>query len=177
MIAFNASINSDEAESSLNLLQAQLSDLSPAMELIAEDIREMEAEQFASSGAGGGTPWAALAPSTVKRKHGAGGILVASGALRDSLTEPDSPDHVEAIDNLSLEIGTSLPYAMFQQAGAGWGFGEAVPPPAPRRSHGVPMRPLLVMTADRQDRWVGFVARQLESQSPLLSGAELGKQF
>ncbi|HET9179013.1 MAG TPA: phage virion morphogenesis protein [Terriglobia bacterium] len=72
MIAFSGFANSEAAENSLDLLQAQLSDLSPAMELIAEDIREMEAEQFASSGATGDTPWAALAPSTEKRRHGAG---------------------------------------------------------------------------------------------------------
>ena len=177
MIAFNGSINSEPAESGLDLLQAQLSDLSPAMELIAEDMREMEAEQFASAGASGGAPWAALAPSTVKRKRGRGGILVSSGALLDSLTDPGSPEHVEGIDQLSLEFGSSLPYAGFQQTGAGWGFGEGSLPPAPRRGHGVPMRPLLVLTADRQDRWVGFVARQIESQSPLLSVTELGAQF
>jgi phage gpG-like protein len=161
MIALNGSINSEAAENSLNVLQAQLSDLSPAMELIAADIREMEAGQFASAGASGGTLWAALAPSTVKRKRGGGGILVESGALLDSLTDSESPDHVEAIEKLSLEIGTDLTYARFQQTGAGWGFGEALPPPAPRRGHGVPMRPLLVLTADRQDRWVGFVAQQI----------------
>jgi phage gpG-like protein len=172
MIALNGSINSAAAENSLNVLQAQLSDLSPAMELIAEDLREMEAAQFSSAGASGGTPWAAPAPSTVKRKRGRGGILVDSGALLDSLTDLGSPEHVEAIDQLSLEFGTSLPYAGFQQTGAGWGFGEGSLPPAPRRGHGVPMRPLLVLTADRQDRWVGFVARQI--QSPFLSGKELG---
>jgi phage gpG-like protein len=162
MIAFNGSINSQAAEDSLNVLQAQMSDLSPAMELIAADIREMEAEQFASAGAAGGTPWAALAPSTLKRKRGGGGILVDSGALLGSLTDPASRDHVEAIDSLSLEIGTDLPYARFQQTGAGWGFGEGSLPPAPRRGHGVPMRPLLVLTSDREDQWIGFVMQQIK---------------
>ncbi len=175
MIAISGSINSTAVDDSLNVLQAQLSDLSPAMGLIAEDMREMEAAQFSSAGAGGGTPWAALAPSTVKRKRGRGGILVDSGALLDSLTDPGSPEHVEAIDQLSLEFGTSLPYAGFQQTGAGWGFGEGTLPPAPRRGHGVPMRPLLVLTADREDKWVGFVARQI--QSPFLSGKELGARY
>jgi phage gpG-like protein len=176
MIAINGSINSKAVENSLDLLLAQLSDLSPAMGLIAEDIREMEAGQFSSAGGSGGTPWAPLAPSTVKRKRGRGGILVSSGALLDSLTDPESPDHVEAIGKLSLEFGTSLPYAGFQQTGAGWGFGQTSLPPAPRHGHGVPMRPLLVLTADRRDRWVGFVARQIQSQSPLLSVTELGAQ-
>ena len=161
MIAFNGSINSEAAENGLNVLQAQLSDLSPAMGRMAEDLREMEAEQFASAGASGGTPWAALASSTVKRKRGGGGILVSSGALLASLTDAASPDHVENIGKLSLEFGSSLPYAGSQQTGAGWGFGQTSLPPAPRHGHGVPMRPLLVLTADRQDRWVGFVAQQV----------------
>lgn len=164
---FNGFINSDAAENSLNLLQAQLADLSPSMRMIAEDLCEMEAEQFASSGAGGGTPWAALAPSTLKRKHGAGGMLVASGALLASLTDPQSPDHVEVIDQSSLEFGSGLPYAGFQQTGAGWGWGEASLPPAPRRGHGVPMRPLLVLTADRVNNWVGFVMQQVEGNYEL----------
>jgi phage gpG-like protein len=167
MIALNGSINSEAAENSLNVLQAQLSDLSPSMGLIAADIREMEAEQFASAGASGGTPWAALASSTVKRKRGGGGILVESGALLNSLTDPESPDHVEAIDKLSLEIGTDLPYARFQQTGAGWGFGEGTLPPAPRHGHGVPMRPLLVLTADHENKWIGFVMQQITASYEL----------
>ena len=172
MIQPGGSINSQTLENSLKLLQAQLGDLSPSMGLIAEDFRQMVADQFASAGADGGTHWAALAPSTLKRKRGGGGILQASGALLASLTDQESPDHVEAIGNLSLAIGTDLPYSTFQQTGAGWGFGEASLPPAPRHGHGVPMRPLLVLTADRQDRWVGFVARQI--QTPSLSVNEWG---
>lgn len=176
MIALNGSINSQGAENSLSLLEAQLSDLSPALGQIAGDMRQMASDQFASAGAVGGTPWAPLAPSTLKRKGG-GGILVASGALLDSLTDAESPDHVEAIDNLSLDFGTDLGYAGFQQTGAGWGFGEASPPPAPRHGHGVPMRPLLALTADSQDRWIGFIRQQLAA--PSLGANELrgGSQF
>jgi len=177
MIAFQGSINSQPVEDSLNALQARLSDLSPAMAMIAEDARQMAADQFASAGAAGGTPWAPLAPSTLKRKHRAGGILQDTGALFDSLTDPESVDHVEAIDSRSLAIGTNLPYAMFQQSGAGWGFGVSLPPPGPHRGHGVPMRPLLVLAADRQDKWVGFVIEQLQSRQPVFAGATLGVEL
>ena len=177
MIAFDGSINSQAVEDRLQVLQVNVSDLSPSMGMIAEDIREMEAEQFASEGAASGTPWAALAPSTLKRKGGGGRILQATGTLLDSLTDPESTHHVEAMDKLSLAIGTDLPYARFQQTGAGWGLGETSLPPAPRRGHGVPMRPVLVLTSDRQDRWVGFVAQQIQSRSPFLSVTELGAQF
>ena len=173
MIRLDGSINSQAIENGLSVLQAQLGDFSPSMALMAEDFRQMVAEQFASAGAAGGTPWAALAPSTVKRKRGGGGILQNTGALLDSLTDPEAPDHVEAIDNLSLAVGTDLPYATFQQTGAGWGFGQSSLPPAPRHGHGVPMRPLLVLTADRQGRWVGFVAQQIQSQSSFLSVSQV----
>ena len=172
MIALDGSINSEAVDGRLDVLQGQLGDLSPSMAMIAEDYRQTVAAQFASDGAAAGTPWAALAPSTLKRKRGGNGILQATGALLGSLTDPGSPDHVETIDNLSLTFGTDLPYAEFQQTGAGWGFGETTLPPDPRHGPGVPMRPLLVLTADSQDRWVGFVARQI--QTPSLSVNEWG---
>jgi len=171
MIWLGGSINSAAIENSLSVLQAQLGDFSPSMALMAEDFRQMVAEQFASGGVAGGTPWAALAPSTLKRKRGGGGILQNTGALLDSLIDPEAPEHVEAIDNLSLAVGTELPYATFHQTGAGWGFGQPSPPPGPRHGHGVPMRPLLVLTADRQDKWVGFVARQIKT--PILSASQV----
>jgi len=177
MIAINGSINSEAVEGRLDVLEGQLSDLSPSMAMIAEDYRQRVADQFASAGAAEGTPWAPLAPSTLKRKRGAGGILVNTGALQDSLTDPESPDHVEAIDNLSLTFGSDLPYAGFQQTGAGWGFGETTPPPAPRHGSGVPMRPLLVLTDDGITQWVGFVAQQIQSQEPLLGALQLGQQI
>jgi phage gpG-like protein len=174
MIQFDGSINSQTLENGLGRLQARLGDFSPSMGMIAEDFRQMAAEQFASAGAAGGTPWAPLAASTLRRKRGGGGILEGSGALELSLTDPGSPDHQEAIDNLSLAIGTDLPYAMFHQTGAGWGLGQATPPPPPRRGHGVPMRPLLVLTPDRQERWVGFVFSEIQAEMRTLGAAELG---
>lgn len=174
MIAMSGSVNSEAVDSRLDVLEGQLGDLSPSMAMIAEDYRQRVSEQFASAGASGGTPWAPLEPSTLKRKHGAGGILVSTGALQDSLTDPESPDHVESIDNLSLTFGSDLPYAGFQQAGAGWGFGETAPPPAPHHGPGVPMRPLLLLTDDGITQWVGFVAQQIQSPKPLLGAAQLG---
>ena len=174
MIRFEGITKSDAVESGLNVLQAQLSDLSPAMAMIAEDARQMAADQFASAGAAAGTPWAPLAPSTLKHKRGGGGILQDTGALFDSLTDPESANHVEAIDSHSLAIGTDLPYAMYQQSGAGWGFGVTLPPPGPHCGHGVPMRPLLVLAADREDRWVGFVLQQLQSHLNFPDGTALG---
>jgi phage gpG-like protein len=174
MIQFDGSINSQTLENGLDRLQAGLGDFSPSMGMIAEDFRQMVAEQFASAGEAGGTPWAALAASTVRRKRGGGGILEGSGALELSLTEPGSPGHQEAIDALSLAIGTDLPYAMFHQAGAGWGLGQATPPPPPRHGHGVPMRPILVLTSDRVQGWAGFIMEQIQAAGRALGATQLG---
>jgi len=177
MLQLDGSTNSQDVQNGLASFEASLGDYSGALASIAEDFRQMVAEQFATQGESGGTPWADLAPSTQRRKKGGGSILQNTGALLQSLTDAGSPDHVQAGDNLSLTMGTDLPYAVFQQKGAGWGLGETSLPPAPRHGPGVPMRPLLVLTADAQDRWVGFVAQQIQSQSSLLSVGELGSQF
>ena len=175
MMQFGGSTNSQDIQNGLASFEASLGDFSGALAAIADDFRQMVAEQFATQGESGGTPWADLAPSTLRRKKGGGGsILNNTGALFSSLVDPDAPGHLESADNLSLEIGTDLPYAMFHQLGAGWGTGHASLPPAPRHGHGVPMRTVLVLTSDYQERWVGFVAQQIQSEARTLGLAELG---
>jgi phage gpG-like protein len=174
MMQFDGSINSQGVEKGLENFAALLGDFSGPLASIADDFRQMVAEQFATRGESGGTPWADLAPSTRRRKKSGAGILSNTGALFNSLVDPDAPGHVEAGDNLSLEIGTDLPYAMFHQTGAGWGIGQTSLPPAPRHSHGVPMRPILLLTADHQERWVGFVLQQIQAKASALGVAELG---
>jgi phage gpG-like protein len=174
MMRLEGSTNSQNVEKALEAFQASLGDFSGALASIAEDFRRMVAEQFATQGESGGTPWAGLAPSTRRRKKRGGSILNDTGALLQSLVDPDEPGHVEAADNLSLEIGTDLPYAMFHQTGAGWGTGLSSLPPAPRHGRGVPMRPILVLTSDYQDRWVGFVLQEIESEARALGLTQLG---
>ena len=174
MMELGGSINSQGVEAGIENFEALLGDFSGAFSGIARDFSQRVAEQFATRGESGGTPWADLAPSTLKRKKGGGSILQNTGVLLQSLTDAGSPDHVQAGDNLSLSIGTDLPYAVFQQQGAGWGLGETSLPPAPRHGPGVPMRPLLVLTADAQYRWVGFVAQQIQMNARPLGMAQLG---
>jgi phage gpG-like protein len=174
MMRLDGSTNSQDVQKELEDFQASLGDFSGALTSIAEDFGQMVAEQFATQGESGGTGWADLAPSTRRRKRGGGGILYDTGVLLRSLVDPEAPGHVETGGKLSLTIGTDLPYAMFHQTGAGWGLGQASLPPTPRHGHGVPMRPILVLTADHQKRWVGFVLRQIQSEARTLGLAELG---
>ena len=91
MMRLEGSTNSQNVEKALEDFQASLGDFSGALASIAEDFRRMVAEQFATQGESGGTPWAGLAPSTRRRKKSGGSILNDTGALLQSLVDPDAP--------------------------------------------------------------------------------------
>lgn len=190
MIQFQASINSQPVERGLQAFEQSLADHTPALAAIAGDIREMIEEQFATEGRAGGTPWAPLAPSTRRRRRSASSILDSTGALSDSLRTFGAPGHVEEMTGASLALGTNLGYALFHQTGAGIGFGQTSVPPQPaqrgkksgglgRRSLGtgrgraLPMRPLMVMTQARSERWVEFVHSAIQEKTLLLGEQEL----
>jgi len=154
-------INSDSVDEALDSIQSSLADASPALKLIADDFREMIAEQFATEGAASGTPWSPLAPSTLRSSRLGGGILDSTGALLASLTDPDSADHIEEMDGQSLTIGSSLPYALFHQTGAGRGFGQTAIPSGRGLGRGLPMRPIILLTGERTLSWVDMLRESL----------------
>lgn len=171
---FTYNVNSESVEQGLESFQNSLADNSPALKLIADDFREMVSEQFASEGAAGGTPWAELARSTLRSRRGSSGILNSTGALLASLTDSDSEGHVEETDGQSLSIGSSVPYALFHQTGAGRGFGLASILSGRGLGRGLPTRPIIVLTEERSAGWVGMVGQGLREKALVLSGKELG---
>jgi len=96
-------------------------DLSPVFEMISEDFRKTEAEQFEKEGSHeGNQKWADLSPkyAIVKAfKWGAVPILTASGKMRDSLTVKGAEGHVNDITAQVMTIGTDIGYAIFHQMG------------------------------------------------------------
>jgi len=114
MVPLTFAFNSQPADLALTAFQASLTGFEPALQEIAGDFREMVSEQFATQGLAGGTPWAPLAPATLRRKRGDAGILYNTGALFLSLTDPDGSGHVEESGGTSLDLGTQVPYAAFQ---------------------------------------------------------------
>ncbi len=153
------SINSDAVDRSLDSLQASLEDESCALRTIGDDLREMIAQQFATEGAAGGTPWAPLAPSTLRKKRDSrSGILDVTGALLASLVDAGAAGHVEESDGQQLIFGTALPYALFHQTGT-------------RR---LPARPIIALTGDSTDRWLEFFRASIEGKTVLLGARELG---
>jgi len=158
MIEFTYVLNPEPVEKAVAGFQESLADQQPALAAIADDFREMIAEQFASQGGAEGTPWAPLAPSTLRRRRASPSILYATGALRRSLTEPGAADHVAELEDESLTLGTRLPYAFYHQAGT-------------RR---LPARPIIVLSEARAQRWTEIVRSAFEEKVTLLGSKDLG---
>jgi phage gpG-like protein len=164
LITFTYTINSQPVEKALGNFQASLADQSPALREIADDFREMIARQFASEGRAGGTPWAprkavrgVREPPSRQRANHESPLLVRSGALLRSLTEPGAAGHVEELEGQSLAIGTSVPYASFHQTGTRY----------------MPARPIIVLSGARSERWVEFVRGGIEEKTLVLGETEL----
>jgi len=165
MIQFTYSANSESVSRALAALQAALGENAPALREIAEDFREMVAQQFASEGRAEQTPWpprklagGAARARSARPRPADGPLLVRSGALRASLIGPSAPEHLEEADQRTLTLGSRLPYAMFHQTGT-------------RR---LPARPLLVLSDERARRWTGIVRGALEEKTRALGARELG---
>jgi phage gpG-like protein len=190
---FIYSLNSQPVDKALENFELSLSDQSPALRNIADDLREMIAAQFATEGRAGGTPWAPLADTTLRKSRGSrSGILNLNGALRGSLVERAAPGHVEELDAQSLLFGSRLPYALFHQTGTGIAFGRSQPPsqskvrkgrnntkgagrglPVRQTGRALPMRPMIVMADARVKKWLDIVGAQIEAKSQLLGTKEL----
>jgi phage gpG-like protein len=189
MINLSVSTNFDQIERTLATYQASLADNSEALATVADDLRAMIAEQFATEGASGGAPWVPLAPSTLRKaRRTRAGILDSTGALLGSLIDPGAPGHVEVMSGQELLFGSALPYAIFHQTGTGIGFGQTgaegpQPSPAgarkgrkfagPGRGRALPMRPLLIVTEARAETWVEMVRRGIAAKTLLLGAKEL----
>ena len=178
MIKFTYDLNAAAVEKALQAFPAALADATPALRRIADDFREMLTQQFASQGRAEGTPWAALAPSTARRRGPGATILYSTGALLRSLRDPGAPDHVEELAYQSLTLGSRLGYALYHQTGAGRGFGltqlSAPAPSGTGRGRALPRRPIIVLSGARTERWVEMVRQQIEEKMLLLGGKELG---
>jgi phage gpG-like protein len=158
MIAFTYADNSEAVDKTLENFQAALADEAPALQAIADDFREMIAQQFSSEGRAEGTPWPPLAPATLRRKRAGAPILFRTGALLESLRGPSGANHVEEIDASSLTLGSRLPYAMFHQLG----------------TQRMPARPIIVLSGERSERWLEIVQSAIEEKATLLGKDQLG---
>ena len=110
-------INTAGAMTVLQQVRHALDDLSLVFAgPINKSVDTVFKRQFDSQGAFGGTPWRPLHPVTVQLRkragHGRGGILRDTNRMWASLTKFGlGPDAIKVITPMSLERGTTVPYA------------------------------------------------------------------
>lgn len=162
-------VNDRELLGGIRAMIARGSDPRAAFEVIADDFLRMEAEQFASQGARGGTPWRPLSPEWAAHRAG-GGILVGrSGRLERSLTRGRARSSVRRITvrpgrTSGVDMGSTQPLAHLHQGGTRDRYVRTYrgkPLATPRYAGRLPARPVVAVTARDEQRWRGILADQL----------------
>lgn len=111
----------------------------PLLTDLADDYHDLSRAKFASEGK---PRWKPLSPSTVAARGGAHPILVDSGDLRDSLTQPGAKGSIRQITSDEMTVGTDLFYARFLHAG----------------TKRMPRRRLTTLTKAVKLRWSGSIS-------------------
>lgn len=120
MIRFSGEVLGErQFDRALTRIERGTSDLKPLFELLGEDFRDTERQQFAHEGYG----WAPLSPAYAIRKRRLWGdkpILQASGALRSAMTERMTPGNITDIRETEAFYGVNLGqlYPRLHQTGA-----------------------------------------------------------
>jgi len=96
--------------------------MKPALELVAEGMMESIDLNFQAQGRRGGGSWKKLSQYTVDRKVREGElplILIATSALRDSMTMRRDPNMDLKVTRSEVRLGSRLDYANVQDKGGG----------------------------------------------------------
>lgn len=91
-------------------------DFTAPIDVIAEDLCDTHSDYFGNQADPNGSPWAPLAPVTVKNK-GHSIILIETTEMFKSVTNRKHSGHVETITPDSLSWGTDDPKAVFHKEG------------------------------------------------------------
>lgn len=124
---------------------AAANEMLPVMARIAQNMYEIEAILFRSGGRRGGGSWKRLKPDTIRRKGGDTRILIRTGEMRDSLSEPGHSQNILSLTNNSVLFGTENIFATYHTFGAG----------------GLPRRPVMKFAPYDHVRWNRWIAEFL----------------
>jgi len=131
--------------------QQRVANMQPALNQVADDMMWVIGVNFSSQGRRGGGSWKHLDPHTVAQKAREGtlqrGILVASGALHDSLTQRGDKDQELEVTPYMIRLGSALPYAAVHQTG--------------NEKLGIPQRDYLKFSSRDQERWVQICEKSI----------------
>lgn len=113
-------IDSGQLETLAERLEQKSTNIKDLHEQVAQVVRADIKEQFDTEGRGA---WAKLVKGTIATKQRLGvlgrGVLVRTGALRDSFTKEGAPGSINEVRDGELRLGSSLPYALKHQLGMG----------------------------------------------------------
>lgn len=125
MIRFSIEIEGEKQfDRAFNRVENHIEDLTPVWREVQREFFDIEQEQFSSQGAKGAHgKWAELSPAYEEiklSKYGSialiGGILYATGEMRESLTR-NAKHTVAHFNKQEAAFGTDLPYPVFHQKG------------------------------------------------------------
>jgi phage gpG-like protein len=102
--------NAAELAAGLNAAAERIGNPRPALESLRRQLAAQESEVWATEGRAIGVSWP---PSADPDRKVDSRLLVATGALRDSLTDVDSG----VVEGDELQYGTDVPYGRFHQYG------------------------------------------------------------
>lgn len=151
MLRFVAEVDGVETlNRAFNRIEEYISDLRSVWPAVAEEFYAIQFEQFDSEGSRGQSgKWSPLSKAYAKYKAKAfpgQPILQATGALFDSITDPEALDAIFVPEKDQLTIGTKVPYATAHQRGS-------------RR--GLPARPIISMNESSKRRIQKAIQREL----------------
>lgn len=100
-----------DAVRDLRAVAARLSDMTPILRVVAQDVQTYVDDRFAAANTPAGQPWRALSPATesINPRRVGGSPLLDTGRLRASITTQVGPR--------SLSFGTNAVYAAAQNFG------------------------------------------------------------
>lgn len=144
LLALDIKVTGDRRTiTAVNAWMRELEDWTPVWALIEADFYRMEQEQWASEGSRGGDKWPPLSPAYAAwkaRRYPGQPLMVATGALRDSMTKQGATGQVRVIDKFRMELGTEIEYGVYHQYGGG----------------DLPQRKIMAVTDKDVERWRGF---------------------
>jgi hypothetical protein len=111
-----------ECENMLLAGMNAVGNMKPALETVADDMMAIIDINFGSQGHRGGGSWKHLNPETILRKARIGElplILIATSALRDSMTIRGDPNMDLRITRDEVRLSSRLVYANVQDKGGG----------------------------------------------------------
>jgi phage gpG-like protein len=158
MVDLVVTVDDSGVQRTLERIAANLNDLRPVFERIADDFHSMESRLFTSRGGSASEPWA---PSA------SGHAVTLTGQrerLKRSLTLTKVSKSVTRITRNSVTLGSTHPLAHLHQGGTGPRYARTYkgkPLAKPRYAGSLPRRVVLSVRPEDEQRWNSMLSEHV----------------